>query len=198
MDDPRATDRQNGNGVGLASQRIRGTGEMADRIRHHAWDQTPFGPIVGWPSELVVAVNLMLSSKLITCLIWGPERILLYNDLYRPLLGTKPASLGEPFLEVWREIRDQASAIISEPMKTGEANLFERVEFRIVLDGQLVERICTLSNNPIWVETTDGPKILGLFSRFSISPKRNGRNGSCEKVKRSSPLSTTAAPSPQP
>ncbi len=167
MDSKQITNRPSEAEAGLLSQRIHGSGEMADRIRRHAWERTPLGAVAGWPTELVVAVNLMLSSKHIACIIWGPERILLHNDLYRPLLGTKPASLGERFLDVWQEIREQASAIISEPMQTGEANLFERVGFRILIDGELVERICTLSNNPIWGETPNGPKIMGLYQSIS-------------------------------
>jgi PAS domain S-box-containing protein len=154
---------KNENEAGVASLRIHGSGDMANLVRRHAWEQTPLGPIRDWPSELVVAANLMLSSKLMACVIWGPKRILLYNDLYRPLIGTKPASLGEPFLDVWAEIRDQASAIISQPLETGEANIFEKVPFHILINGELVERVCTLTNNPIWAETPDGPRILGLY-----------------------------------
>ncbi|RXH53973.1 PAS domain-containing sensor histidine kinase [Granulicella sibirica] len=147
----------------LSTRRIHGSSEMADAIRRHAWEGTALGAIQDWSAELVVAVNLMLGSKLISCLIWGPERVLLYNDLYKHLLGTKPASMGEPFLDVWDEIRDQAAGIIGEPWKTGEANIFERVPFRILLNGELVERICTLSNNPVWGDTPEGPRILGLY-----------------------------------
>ena len=147
----------------IASRRIRGSGEMANLIRRHDWQNTPLGSIEWWPAELVVAANLMLGSRLISCLVWGPEHILLYNDLYKPLLGTKPFSLGDRFLDVWDEIRDQAAAIIDEPWKTGEANIFEKVPFRILFNGEFVERICTLSNNPIWGEAADGPRILGLY-----------------------------------
>ena len=136
---------------------------MAELVRSHVWENTPLGAIEGWPVELVVAVNLMLGSKHISCLIWGPENILLYNDLYKPLLGTKPFSLGKPFLDVWAEIRDQAAGIIGGPWETGEANIFEKVPFHILINGELLERICTLTNNPVWGETFDGPRILGLY-----------------------------------
>ncbi len=136
---------------------------MADAIRLHPWETTSLGPIKAWPDELVVAVNLLLSSKLISCVIWGPERNLIYNDLYTPLLGTKPLSLGEPFLEVWDEIRDQAAEIIAEPLCTGVANLFERVTFRILVQGKFVKRLCTLTTNPIWAESAQGPRVSGLF-----------------------------------
>lgn len=156
-----------GNGGTVANlrtqTRILGTGEMAERIRGHAWEETELGGIDSWPCELVVMVNQLLSSKLIGCVIWGPEKILLYNDLYQPLVGNKPFALGHPFLEVWEEIREQAAAIISGPLSDGESNIFEKVPFQILLDGEFVEKICSLTNNPIWAETNEGPRILGLY-----------------------------------
>ena len=143
--------------------RIIGQSRMADRIRSHAWEQTILGPIASWPTELVVAVNLLLASRLVACILWSEEKLLIYNDLYQPLLGNKPSALGEQFLDVWDEIRDQANAIITPPLTMGESNIFEKVPFHILLHGQLVEKICTLTNSPIWIETTDGPQIQGLF-----------------------------------
>ena len=136
---------------------------MADKIRFHSWERTPLGPIEFWPRELVASVNMMLTSKLISCLIWGPERILIYNDLYKPLLAHKSPTLGERFLEVWPEIREQAESLIAEPWKTGEANIFDRVSFLILMDGELVERICTLTNNPVYVQTEQGSQVAGLY-----------------------------------
>jgi len=148
---------------GHAQSRIHGHGAMCDRIRRYEWETTDFGRIASWPSELVVMVNQLLSSKLIACIIWGPKQTLLYNDLYQPLLGNKPSALGESFLDVWGEIREQASAIISSPLVSGEANIFEKVPFSILLNGEFVEKICSLTNNPIWVETSEGPRIQGLY-----------------------------------
>lgn len=143
--------------------RIVGRSQMADQIRGHAWEQTILGPISSWPSELVVAVNLLLSSKLISCILWSADKLLIYNDLYQPLLGNKPSALGKPFLDVWDEIREQANAIITPPLTVGESNLFDKVPFKILLDGEFSEKICTLTNSPIWAETSDGPRIQGLF-----------------------------------
>lgn len=143
--------------------RVRGTGQMAELIRLHPWADTPLGAISTWSPELLVSVNTMLTSRLICCLIWGSARILLYNDLYVPLIGNKPLPLGRPFLDVWDEIRDQADHLISEPLNTGQANLYEQLPFWILIDGQRVQRICSLTNNPVWTETPAGPQIAGIF-----------------------------------
>lgn len=135
---------------------------MADSVRGFAWENTPIGSIQSWPIELVVVVNQVLSSRLISCILWGEDRTLIYNDLYAELLGNKSPALGQPFLEVWHEIRDQAAAIIAPPFQNGESNLFEKVPFHIDLNGVIAEKICSLTNNPIWAETSEGPRILGL------------------------------------
>jgi hypothetical protein len=45
------------------------SGELAERIRRKDWSQTPLGPIE---------------------IIWGPSRIQIYNDGYRPLVIRTP------------------------------------------------------------------------------------------------------------
>ncbi len=147
---------------GSPRSRIYGAGEMAEAIRRHPWEGTPLGALDGWPSELVCAVNAMISSRLIACLLWGPERILLYNDRYTPLLDTKHPSLGARFLDVWSKIREQAECMLEEPWLHGSATLVERVPVQIMLGGERVERICSVSNNPIYAETDDGPRVMGI------------------------------------
>ena len=113
----------------VAARRIQRNGEMAMKTRSFPWEDTPLGPISGWSPELLGSVNSMLTSKQIACLIWGQtEQVLLYNDLYVPLLGNKTNTLGRNFLDVWSELKEQAGAIIAESFQTRESNLFERGE----------------------------------------------------------------------
>ena len=46
--------------------------KMADEVRAHPWEQTPLGPIDSRPGELITAFKLMLTSKLISCVVRGP------------------------------------------------------------------------------------------------------------------------------
>lgn len=84
----------------------RGSGEMAGRIRAHDWARTPLGDRAGWPQSLAGTVELMLAHGFPMCLLWGPDRIAIYNDGYRALMGDHhPAVLGRALYEVWPEVR---------------------------------------------------------------------------------------------
>jgi PAS domain S-box-containing protein len=50
----------------------------------------------------------MLASGFPMCVRWGPEFVMINNDGYRSILGSKhPAAFGLPFHEVWPEVQPQ-------------------------------------------------------------------------------------------
>ena len=78
------------------------------------WTATPLGPRLYWPLALRLALDLMLASRFPMCVIWGEERILLYNDGYAGILGPRhPAALGRPVEESWPEIWPQIEPLIA-------------------------------------------------------------------------------------
>src|SRR5438270_7907465 len=82
-----------------------GTGEVASLCRAIDWSQTPLGSPDSWAPALRTAVRTALGSPFPILLWCGPSYTLIYNDGYRPVLGTKhPAALGRTGPEVWAEI----------------------------------------------------------------------------------------------
>jgi len=85
-------------------------GEMGALIREKDWSCTPLGDPETWPQSLRTMVSVMLDNPFGMYIAWGPEYIQLYNDGYRPILGTSkhPAALGistrETFAEIWHII----------------------------------------------------------------------------------------------
>ncbi|SEU30014.1 ATP-binding protein [Stigmatella erecta] len=76
---------------------LAGGGEMGALMRAFDWSQTPLGPVAGWPPALRTSVSTMLASPYPAALFWGEAYVLLYNDAFRPVFGTKhPAALGVP------------------------------------------------------------------------------------------------------
>lgn len=72
-----------------------GSGETARLVREHDWAGTPLGPSVGWPEGLRAVVALMLAGPVVSTLVVGPGRILLYNDAAARLCGRRhPGGLG--------------------------------------------------------------------------------------------------------
>jgi signal transduction histidine kinase len=92
---------------GAARAPFDGPGEMRALARAVDWSRTSLGPVSTWSPTLRTVVRLCLDSPFPVNLWCGPERVLIYNDAYRRVLGAKhPHSLGRPGLEVWSEIRE--------------------------------------------------------------------------------------------
>ncbi len=89
---------------------LRGGGEMGELIRAKDWGKTPLGNPADWPGSLCTMVSVMLDNPFGMYIAWGPEYTQLYNDGYRPILGTNkhPGALGistrETFAEIWHII----------------------------------------------------------------------------------------------
>ncbi len=82
-----------------------GESELAALCRDMDWSRTPLGPAAGWPPAMATMVRTILPAALPICTWWGDDLIVIYNDAYKRLLGSKhPAALGRPVDEVWSEI----------------------------------------------------------------------------------------------
>ncbi|KAJ7584442.1 hypothetical protein C8J56DRAFT_1027754 [Mycena floridula] len=67
---------------------------------------TSLGPMQKWPQSLKSVVSIMLSNPNQSCIFWGPDRTLLYNDAWAKGSASKhPHLLGQPgkiaFQEIW-------------------------------------------------------------------------------------------------
>ncbi|HEU5174407.1 MAG TPA: ATP-binding protein [Gemmatimonadaceae bacterium] len=92
--------------TGAMSDPFAGPGEVRALARALDWRATSLGPVEDWSPTLRTAVRMCLESPFPLNLWCGPERVLIYNDAYRHVLGAKhPRALGRPGLEVWAEIR---------------------------------------------------------------------------------------------
>ena len=89
---------------------IDGGGEMGELIRSFDWSTTSLGKPETWPQSLRIAVRIMLDCPFGMYIAWGTEYIQMYNDGFRPILGTTkhPQALGlstrKTFAEIWSTI----------------------------------------------------------------------------------------------
>ena len=87
-----------------------GGGEMGELIRNKNWGNTALGDPACWPQSLRTMVAVMLNNSFGMYIAWGPDYIQLYNDAYRPILGSTkhPQALGistrQTFAEIWETI----------------------------------------------------------------------------------------------
>lgn len=138
-----------------------GATEMARRMRETDWSATPLGPVERWPRSLRTSVSTSLDCAFPIVLWWGPELIILYNDEYRPMLGSKhPCALGTPGSKVWSEIWDVIHPMLSQVMERGEATRSRDLLLHIERHGYPEEAYFSFSYSPIHAE---GGRIGGVF-----------------------------------
>ncbi|WP_244227067.1 ATP-binding response regulator [Corallococcus aberystwythensis] len=139
---------------------LSGGGEMGRLIRSMDWSKTPLGPVEAWPQSLRTTVSLCLSSTFPILIAWGPERVQLYNDSYRPICGAKhPESMGQPFRVCWAT----ALPVVGGAFDKAGAGTGSYIENqRMLLDryGYLEEAFMTFSFSPIRDESGS---VGGLF-----------------------------------
>ncbi len=107
---------------------ISGAGEMRALILEKDWSKTPLGDPKDWPQSLRTMVSVMLDNPFAMYIAWGKEYIQLYNDGYRPILGSTkhPQALGISTCETFSEILHIVQPMFDAVME-GEA--FNRPDF---------------------------------------------------------------------
>ena len=102
-----------------------GSGEVARRMRALDWSATTLGPVEHWPMSLRVCLRIVLASAYPMAILWGSDYIVLYNDGYLPMVGTRhPWALGLAAREAFPEGWDFAGSMYNKVMTQGqEANL---------------------------------------------------------------------------
>jgi signal transduction histidine kinase/FixJ family two-component response regulator len=127
-----------------------GGGEMAALMRATDWSRTPLGSVDMWSPALRMMVRLLLSNRFPLLLWWGPGFHQLYNDPYRPVLGTKhPRSLGQPASECFPEIWDVIGPLIEAPFTGGAATWSEDLFLEVLRHGFVEETHFTVAYSPV-------------------------------------------------
>jgi len=147
-----------------------GDGEMAGLVRSHDWSQTSLGAIKTWSSSLRTAVSICLNSRFPMVIWWGKELVLIYNDAWRPILGTKhPNALGKSGWEVWPEMWSTIGEQLNGVLKTGQATWSDDLLLPAMRYGYLEEAYFTYSYSPIFLENGE---VGGAFTAVTETTKR--------------------------
>ena len=139
---------------------LAGGGETGALIRAMDWSQTPIGRIEGWSPALRMMVSFLLANRFPLLLWWGPEYVSIYNDPYRPILGTKhPRSMGQPCRECWSEIWHILQPLIDAPFTGGPATWMDDIPLEINRHGFVEETHFTIAYSPVPDDTA--PRGIG-------------------------------------
>ncbi|MBD2006447.1 MULTISPECIES: ATP-binding protein [Cyanophyceae] len=147
-----------------------GGGEMGALMRSRDWSQTPLGAVETWPQSLRTIVPLVLNSRFPMVIWWGKELVLLYNDAWQPILGTKhPKALGRPGQEVWSEIWDIIGVQLESVLETAQATWSDDMLLLVDRYGYTEEAFFTYSYSPIFLETGE---VGGAFTAVTETTRR--------------------------
>ena len=137
-----------------------GGGVAGALMRSHPWGLSRLGAVESWPDTLRTVVALMLNSQFPMFLLWGEQRLCLYNDGYIPILGQRhPAALGRPLCEIWPEIWEEISPLIDRAY-AGQPTFFENLPLLVERNGFQERAYFTFSYSPL-----RGPhgSVRGMF-----------------------------------
>jgi len=130
-----------------------GPGEMRALCREFDWTATSLGPVTDWSQSLRSTVALLLASRIPMFLWWGPDRVQVYNDAYRPsfgAVGRHPRALGMSGAECWTDIWPVIAPDLDAAMLRAESTWHEDRLIPIERNGQLEPVWWTYSYSPVW------------------------------------------------
>jgi signal transduction histidine kinase/DNA-binding response OmpR family regulator len=135
-------------------------GEMGVLVRSFDWSRTPLGPSERWSPSLKMMVSFLLANRFPLLLWWGPDYISIYNDAYRPILGTKhPKALGQPVRECWSEIWHILQPLIDSPFHGGASTWIEDLGLELRRHEFSEEAHFTVAYSPVPDESA--PRGIG-------------------------------------
>lgn len=147
-----------------------GNSEMAMLMRSLDWSQTLLGSVSQWSTSLKTAVSICLNSRFPMVIWWGKDLVLLYNDAWQPILGTKhPKALGRPGQQVWSEIWDIIGVQLQSVLETAEATWSDDMLLLVDRYGYIEEAYFTYSYSPIFLETGE---VGGAFTAVTETTRR--------------------------
>ncbi|WP_348051998.1 ATP-binding protein [Mucilaginibacter sp.] len=169
---------------------LKGGDEMGELIRSIDWSKTPIGPVAKWPQSLRIATSIMLSTPFPMYIAWGNEYTQLYNNGYRPILGSSkhPQAMGistrETFAEIWHIIGSMFDGVME-----GKAVGFPNFMLPLDRNGYVEECFFDFSYSPIYnddetvggvlvtvIETTENLKNVQKLKESNLALKRSEEN----------------------
>ncbi|MBY2942402.1 response regulator [Rhizobium leguminosarum] len=138
----------------------RGGGEIGELLRHPDFHAVGLGPVESWPAPLKHVAEMVLNSRQPKFVAWGPDLAFLYNEAYVPIFPQRhPGALGRPFREVWADIWEQFSPIVTSTLE-GSSQLFKELLIPMRRDGRTEDTWFTFSYTPL---RDDDGRVAGIL-----------------------------------
>ena len=150
-------------GTNLIDSVFAGSDETSACLRALDWSATLLGPLEQWPQSLRTIVRVVVASGYPMAICWGPDYVLLYNDAYRPIAGTRhPWALGRSAREVYPEAWNFIGSMYESVMARGQTvNYLSDALVPLTRNNYLEEVYIAFSASPIW---DDNGRVNGVLN----------------------------------
>ncbi len=129
---------------------LAGGGEMGALIRAHDWSRTPLGAPERWSPTLRMMVSLSARQSFSAAAVVGPQYISIYNDAYRPMLGSKhPNPWGNRSRVLVGDSGTSSSRSSIRPFNGGPATWMEDIQLEVNRHGFVEETHFTIAYSPV-------------------------------------------------
>ena len=134
---------------------------MAREISAFDWSKTPLGPIGAWQTSLLSAVRIMLGQQHASCIFWGPDLTMLYNDAYAPILGARQSgALGTPAKNIWSDVWSDIWPFIDTALN-GAGTFSSNLPLTMTRNGYDEKTFWTFSYSPLY---DDSGVVCGMIN----------------------------------
>lgn len=138
--------------------------DMKQRIESFDWTATSLGPIASWPQSLKTTIDIVTASPAPMLLMWGRDGIVIYNDAYAPLAGSRhPAILGRPVEQAWPEAAEFTRGVLDDVL-VGQSLSFKDKHFVLNRRGAPEDVWMNLDYSPIRDESGAPAGVLAIVA----------------------------------
>jgi signal transduction histidine kinase len=143
---------------------------MRELVRAHRWEDTPLGPVDGWPASLRSAVSIVLHSVHPMFLWWGEQLTQVYNDAYVPCFGEgkHPAALGQAGRQCWPEIWHIIGPQIEDVRQGGEPRWYADNLVPIWRNGRIEDVFWSYTYTPVYNEQDEVGGVLVVCTETTV------------------------------
>ncbi|KAI9843738.1 MAG: hypothetical protein M1838_002481 [Thelocarpon superellum] len=90
-------------------------------LRSVDWAATSLGPMEQWSPTLRAMCNMVMANPHATAMFWGPDLVVIYNEAYVPIAGSKhPSMLGQNYRHAWAELWPDLEPIFEGMKRSGK------------------------------------------------------------------------------
>ncbi|MGU9979910.1 HWE histidine kinase domain-containing protein [Phreatobacter sp. HK31-P] len=143
-------------------------GECGRLVASFDWASTPLGPVCTWPIALRAVTMTILRSPVPQALLVGPAGILIYNDAYAGMSGSRhPGLLGQGVREAWPEAADFNDNVVRSCL-AGAALSYRDQPFVLYRNGGPEDVWFDLHYSPVMDDNGFPVAVLGIVTETTL------------------------------